>query len=116
MGKAIRRTAAGATTDGGSDRRGAVQQPRLLLSDGGMGSRRGGAGEVVPLRTGDRIVYRCLAGFRYDAEVRAVRLDGRVDIAVDAGCADPVELTRIAFAEPAVHVPGTCTTGSRDKP
>lgn len=63
---------------------------------------------------GDKIVYRCLAGFRYDAEVRAVRLDGRVDIAVDAGSADPVELTRIAFVSPEAHVPGTCTTGRRE--
>ncbi len=62
---------------------------------------------------GDKIVYRCLAGFLYDAEVRAVRLDGLVDIAVDAGSNDPLELTRIAFVDPEAHVPGTCTIGQR---
>lgn len=58
---------------------------------------------------GDKVVYRCLAGTFYDAEVRAVRLDGRVDIAVAAGCNEPVELPRIALVDPDAHVPGTCT-------
>lgn len=67
------------------------------------------------MKRGDRIVYRCLAGFRYDAEVRAVRLDGRLDVAIDAGANDPVELTRIEFVEPADLRPGTCSTGNRER-
>lgn len=63
---------------------------------------------------GDKIVYRCLAGFRYDAEVRVVRLDGRVDIAVDTGSNEPVELTRIALVDKVAHLPGTCAIGTRE--
>jgi hypothetical protein len=61
---------------------------------------------------GQRVVYRCLAGFRYDAEVVTVRLDGTVDLAVDAGCNDHVQLTRIEIA-PELR-PGTCREGSRE--
>lgn len=63
---------------------------------------------------GDRLLYRCLAGFRYDAEVRRVGADGRVDLAVDAGANDPVELTSIEFVAPGKLSPGTCSTGSRE--
>lgn len=66
------------------------------------------------INRGDKVLYRCLAGFRYDAEVKAVRVDGRLDIAVDAGCADPVELTRIAFVAPDKLAPGTCSSGRRE--
>ncbi len=58
------------------------------------------------MNRGDRLFYRCLAGFRYAAEVRGVRPDGRVDLAVDAGANDPVELTRIEVSEKLL--PGTC--------
>lgn len=68
------------------------------------------AGDVV--NRGDLMVYRCLAGFRYDAEVRSVRLDGRVDLAIDAGANDPVELTRIEVTEKLI--PGTCAAGRRE--
>lgn len=63
---------------------------------------------------GDKIVYRCLAGRYYDAEVRVVRLDGRVDIAVDAGSSEPVELTRITVVDKVAHLPGTCAVGTRE--
>lgn len=66
------------------------------------------------MNRGDRIVYRCLAGFRYDAVVRTARLDGRVDIGVDAGAEDPVELTRIEFVVPEHHRAGTATQGTRN--
>lgn len=65
---------------------------------------------------GDKIVYRSFAGFRHDAEVRAVREGGLVDIAVDTGCSEPLELTRVAFVAPEKLLPGTCSTGSREKP
>ena len=62
----------------------------------------------MPTR-GDKVVYRCLAGCYYDAEVRVVRQDGRVDIAVSAGANDPVDLPRIEIVVREAHLPGTCT-------
>jgi hypothetical protein len=64
------------------------------------------------MNRGDVIVYRCLAGYLCDAEVRAVRLDGRADLAIDAGGGDPVELTRIEVCEKLV--PGTCADRRRE--
>ncbi len=61
---------------------------------------------------GDVVVYRCIAGWLCDAEVRVVRLDGTVDLAVDAGSADPVELTRVEVCEKLV--PGTCADRRRE--
>lgn len=62
---------------------------------------------------GDEVVYLCLAGFRCDAVVNMVRLDGRLDLSVDAGSKDPVSLTRIEFVDPDELRPGTCSTGRR---
>lgn len=62
---------------------------------------------------GDKIVYRSFAGFRHDAEVRAVRDNGLVDIAVDTGCSEPLELSRVSFVTPDKLLPGTCSTGRR---
>lgn len=60
------------------------------------------------------MIYRCLAGFPYRAAVVARRLDGSVDLAVDAGCNDPVQLTRIKVVEQGKLVPGTCCEGDHD--
>lgn len=52
------------------------------------------------------MIYRSLAGHDHDAEVLARRLDGTVDLAVNAGAGDPVHLTKIEVVE---HLrPGTC--------
>lgn len=67
---------------------------------------------LTPAR-GDELVYLCLAGFRYDAVVRHVRPDGRVDLASDVGCVDPHELTGIEFVETCDLKPGTCAVGRR---
>lgn len=60
------------------------------------------------MTSGEKIVYMCLAGFRWDAEVRAVRQNGTVDIASDVGCSQPHELSRIEVTEPGELRPGTC--------
>lgn len=57
---------------------------------------------------GDRVIYRCLAGHIYDAEVVSVQLDGRLDLAVQNGSSEPTQLTRIKFVESDELVPGTC--------
>lgn len=44
---------------------------------------------------GSHITYISLAGHPHDAIIQAVRLDGELDLAVDAGCEDRVQLTRI---------------------
>ena len=64
-------------------------------------------------KTGDEIVYLCLAGYRCDAAVNMVRPDGRLDLAVDAGSKDPVMLTRISFVSPDELRPGSCSIGRR---
>lgn len=68
----------------------------------------------MPAR-GDELVYLCLAGFRYDAFVRVVRADGRLDIASDVGCNDPHELTGIEFVDACDLRSGTCAVGRRIK-
>lgn len=60
---------------------------------------------------GDVVLYRCLAGHRCLAEVRAVNSDGTLDLAVDSGAGDPVELTKIALVPTGKLIPGTCAAG-----
>ena len=52
-----------------------------------------------------RAIYRSLAGHDHDAEITRIA-DGRADVAVDAGCRERVELTRIEVVP--VLRPGTC--------
>lgn len=68
---------------------------------------------------GERVVYRCLAGWRCDAVVTRVRpeppktpggrlsFDGSLDIEVDTG-SGPLPLTRIELVPPDQLEPGTC--------
>ena len=58
--------------------------------------------------SGEKIVYMCLAGLRYDAWVRIVRPDGTVDLASDVGSRDLHELSRIEAVPPDQLRPGTC--------
>jgi len=58
------------------------------------------------MNIGEKIVYMCLAGIVCDAWVRAVRLDGTVDIGADVRSKDLHELSRIEIADPLR--PGTC--------
>lgn len=60
------------------------------------------------MKRGDRLVYRCLAGFRYSAEVASVQQDGRLNLAVDNGSSEPTNLTKIKLVEPGRLAPGTC--------
>lgn len=57
---------------------------------------------------GEKIVYMCQAGFRWDAWVRAIRPNGTIDLGSDVGCKDLHELTRIEAVPPAELRPGTC--------
>ncbi len=60
------------------------------------------------------MIYRCLAGHRWNAAIIGRGPDGSVDLAVDALCNDPVQLTRIKVVEQGKLVPGTCCEGDHD--
>lgn len=48
-----------------------------------------------PMTKGETVVYVSLSGHRHAAQVVGVREDGTVDLAVDAGGGDHVQLTKI---------------------
>ena len=55
------------------------------------------------------MTYLSLAGHRHRATIIARRLNGTVDIEVDAGSQTPVTLTRIELVTTQELRPGTCT-------
>lgn len=61
------------------------------------------------------MIYMSIAGPRYDAYVQVYRADGSVDLAVDAGSGDWVELTRIPVVEPDDLRKGTCAHAETGK-
>lgn len=60
------------------------------------------------------MIYLSLAGHRHNAKVCGTRPDGRLDLAVDAGYGEPVELSRIERVPADRLRPGTCAEGSHD--
>lgn len=64
------------------------------------------------MKPGHKLNYLCRTGARYNARLIAVRPDGSVDLAVDAGGGDWLELTRIPLVDPAELKRGTCADAS----
>lgn len=60
-------------------------------------------------RRDDRMVYKSLAGIRYPAIVLSVQGNGNVDLAVDCGNGDWIELRNIPIVHDLTDLPnGTC--------
>lgn len=86
-----------------------VSSPRPLAAPAASDVTPGDNASAPQLSPGDLLRYRALHVGDYRAVVRAVRLNGMLDIEVDPGGGDPLALSRIAFYESADECPaGAC--------